>query len=316
MTNHREPCIPQLGTYDPRRPNVVTFTADSPLHAEIMARTLVDTLTREHVQRLRDELEPGGSYDTLRQRLESAEGFHGMRLWLHKPCEHHGGRRLGFEVDGIWYDESLARFLMRLPEIQPGTDHYGLPVARPRLLFWDWPHRRPPVAEHPPCSRPPHAVPGPDASLFEKMDHCIRWSREQYRRSRAQPSLLTLRWDQISRRLPDVWELRAGMRARMPQEVGDAVNELHERRWRICYEQWLRLLVPEPGARGQQLHEQAARRGWSQSQSWDDLYGGPPEDDDRARQLYEGRFPTPSGPQEAAHQEVERRQRMRERRRP
>lgn len=239
-----QPYGPGLGEYDPSRPDTVTFTADSPVHAEIMARALVDTLTRDHVQRLREQLAEGDGWPALMRELESPEGYQGMRLWLHRPQQHRSGRRLGWVMDGVWYDESLAQFLMRLPEIKPGTDHYGLPVPRPRVLFWDWAHRRPPVAEHPACSRPLRTIPGPDASLFEKLDHSIRWSREQLRK--GTPSWRMLRWDQISDRLPDVWQLRAGMRARMPDEVADAVDDITEDRWRSLYEGQFRTPEPEP----------------------------------------------------------------------
>jgi len=183
--------------------------------------------------------QPPADFADIMRRLESPDGFEGHRLWVTAPREWRG---LG--PDKAWFDEPVSKMVARLLEWHPDYDEFGLPLPRPERIFWDWNHRRAPVAEHAGCAQPAtpaHTCPDPDVSLFEKIEHCIEWSREQLRQgpppsSWSQP----LRWDEVRHRLPDVWELRARRRIRMPGKLAQLATEMDETedwRWRQLYEQ-------------------------------------------------------------------------------
>lgn len=290
MTDHRDRHGPGLGEWDPSKPNTVTFTADSPEHARIMTDALMRTLLIDHEARLAAMAERRAEHEAnltdILNRLESPEGYQGMRLWLDHP---QAQRRRGVQVGDHWYDEPVARTLFQLIACIPGHDSYGLPEPRPRTLFFDWAHRRLPVREHGPCARP--AEDRDHLGVLGSIRQAAEWSRRQYRNNWTRDP--QCRWGEVVDSLPDAWQLRAGLRIRMPDRVS---------------------------VRAEMLHEQATRRGWSYANHWEDLYGGPPPDDDMdddtRRRLYEGRFTPPSGPQDAAEQDAERRRQTRERRRP
>lgn len=166
----------------------------------------------------------GAEYAEIMRRLESAEGINGLRVWVNWPRERLDVRRL--------IGERLAEMLdCLMPWPGPDQDEFGLAVPEYHRLCWEWQTRREPLTEASTCTHPPHdrhPAPGPDASPLDRVQYCIDWSRRQMR---TPPDQRTT-WDQVRDRLPYVWQLRAGMPVRMPDELGDrAWRQLAEGRF-------------------------------------------------------------------------------------